>query len=174
MAKKATYIVQYRRKRNGKTDYKKRLNLLKSKRHRLVVRKSNRYIIAQIVDYKKNTDVVKVSATSNELKKFGWTANTSNIPAAYLTGFLCGLRAKSKKIKNAILDTGLNPSVKGSRLYSTLKGAVDSGLEIPHDSSILPDESRITGKHIAEYRGKKNILDEFEKTKNKILNSQNG
>ncbi len=168
-----TYIVQYRRKREGKTDYKRRLGLLKSKRHRLVVRKSNRYIIAQIVEYKDNKDIVKVSATSNELKKFGWTENTLNIPAAYLTGFLCGLRARSKKIKDAILDIGLNPSVKGSRLYSTLKGAVDSGLEIPHDSSVLPDEGRITGKHIAEYRGKKSILEEFEKTKNNIL-SQNG
>ena len=41
MARKAAYVVPYRRKREGKTDYKGRMNLLKSETTRLVVRPSN-------------------------------------------------------------------------------------------------------------------------------------
>ena len=50
MANKKTYTVPFRRKREGKTNYKKRLGLLKSKSLRLVVRKSNKHILVQLVD----------------------------------------------------------------------------------------------------------------------------
>jgi hypothetical protein len=46
------------------------------------------------------------------------------------------------------LDIGLNPPIKGSRIYAALKGVVDSGLDIPHSPDILPDDSRISGEHI--------------------------
>ncbi len=144
-------IVQHRRRREGKTDYRKRLRLLKSRTTRLVVRKSVNNLVCQLVDYKQTGDVVLTSSGSHELKNFGWIFHTGNLPAAYLTGLLCGVRGKEQKVKEVILDTGLFPSVGGTRLYSALKGAVDGGLQIPHSEEILPPAERISGKHIADY-----------------------
>ncbi|MBN2014096.1 MAG: 50S ribosomal protein L18 [Candidatus Altiarchaeota archaeon] len=167
MAKKADYVVQYRRKREGKTDYMKRLGLLKSKTTRLVVRPSNKHITAQLIDYRTNGDMVISSANSKELKKFGWNAATGNTPAAYLTGLLCGLRGQKKGIKKAVLDIGLLQSIKGSRRYAVLKGAMDSGLKIPADEGMFPDEKRISGEHIAQI-GKENITKEFTEVREKL------
>jgi hypothetical protein len=88
------------------------------------------------------------SAIASELSEYGWKANTGNLPAAYLTGLLAGLRAKSRGIKDVILDVGLNPPIKGSRIYAALKGVLDAGIDVPHDPEVLPDDSRIAGEHI--------------------------
>ena len=45
MATGPRYAVKFRRRREGKTDYKKRLNLLKSELPRFIVRISNKYIL---------------------------------------------------------------------------------------------------------------------------------
>jgi len=148
------HVVPHRRRREKKTDYHLRLKLLKARKPRFVVRKSLNNITCQIIDFDPKGDKVLATADSKELKKFGWDINCGNIPAAYLTGFLCGLRAKKKNIKNAILDIGLYTSTKGSRLYAALKGAVDSGLDIPHSEEILPEDERIKGIHIAEFAEK--------------------
>ena len=58
----------YKRKKNGKTDYKKRLKLLKSRKPRLVIRKSLTQITAQVIQYQDEGDKVLVSAHSSELK----------------------------------------------------------------------------------------------------------
>ncbi|HEX55286.1 MAG: 50S ribosomal protein L18 [Candidatus Altiarchaeales archaeon] len=171
MAKKPTYVVKFRRRREGKTNYKKRLNLLKSNRPRLVVRKSNRYINVQIINYNPDGDVVVASANSKELDKFGWEFYKCNTPSAYLTGLICGYRGISRGVNNAILDIGLYRSVKSSRLYAALKGAVDAGLNIPFDKDMLPSEERISGRHIAEYREIKDIEVKFNDVKNKIIES---
>jgi large subunit ribosomal protein L18 len=84
------------------------------------------------------------------LKKFGWEAPTGNVPAAYLTGLLCGLKAKIKGVSEAILDVGLVSPSKGSRLYAVLSGVLDAGLAVPHDESKIVKE-RTKGEHIAEY-----------------------
>jgi len=167
MAKRADYVVPFRRKREGKTNYKKRLNLLKSRVTRLVVRPSNKHMLVQLVDYKENGDVVISTAYSKELKKFGWDFATGNLPAAYLTGLLCGFRGQEKGVKRAILDLGLFPSVKGSRSYAALKGAIDSGLKIPVGEGVLPDEKRISGEHISDkYEG---ITEKFEEVRKEIV-----
>lgn len=172
MARGPNYTVKYRRRRDGRTDYRKRLNLLKSGLDRMVVRVSNRYVLAQLVRYGDGGDTVLTSIKSNELSKYGWTYNASNIPASYLTGFLLGFKGKSKGVVKAILDIGMQTSIKGSRIYATIKGAVDAGLDVPHDEAILPDESRINGEHIALYNKKKfgNIKEDFNKVKQKIEN----
>ncbi len=144
-----TYIVAHRRRREGKTDYKQRLRLLKSGKPRFVVRKSINNVTCQIVEYSKDGDKTIVSVNSNDVKKIGWKGNPGNLPAAYLVGLLCGSRANKKKIKDAVLDSGLYVSTPGSRIYSALKGAVDSGLKISHSEEILPKEERIRGEHIA-------------------------
>ena len=56
-----------------------------------------------------------------------------------------------KGVSEAVLDIGLQTSSKGSRIYSVLKGVLDAGISVPHSDSVLPDEERIKGKHIAEY-----------------------
>ena len=155
--------MPYRRKREGKTDYKKRLRLLVSAMPRLVVRKSNRNISVQLVDYSPDGDVVVCAASSCKLKKYGWKVSRSNLPTAYLTGLLLGKLAKQKKIKEAVLDLGLYPSTKGSRVYACLKGVLDAGIYVPHSADILPSEDRIKGGHIAGYA--KQIRNEQERFK---------
>lgn len=154
MAKGAGYVVQYRRKRNGKTNYRKRLNLLKSRKPRLVIRHSNKRVTAQIIGYGEEGDRVIASADSGELRKHGWKFSTNNLPAAYLTGFLCAKRGIFEGTNEATLDIGLHPPIKGSRIYSALKGAIDSGLDVPKDDSLFQDEKRIAGNHIADYASK--------------------
>ncbi len=151
-AKGPSYRVPYRRRREGKTDYHKRKALILSKLPRIVARGSLKHMTVQIVEAKVEGDNVLVSAHSKELtKNFGWKGYCGNVPAAYLTGLLCGLKALQKGIKKAILDIGLRTPTKGSRVFAVLKGILDAGLEVPHGKEKLPDESRIKGEHIAEY-----------------------
>jgi len=91
------------------------------------------------------------SAHSRELKKkYGWKAPTGNIPAAYLTGLLCGLKAKTKGVEEAILDIGLIAPTKGAKVFATLSGVLDAGVDVPHTEEKIVEE-RTEGAHIAEY-----------------------
>ncbi|MHA1247283.1 MAG: 50S ribosomal protein L18 [Candidatus Thorarchaeota archaeon] len=150
MAHGPTYRVKFRRRREGKTDYYRRRRLLLSRLPRLVVRKTNTKVIVQVVTAHVVGDMTVASAVSTELADYGWEAGTGNLPAAYLTGLLAGFRAKARGITRAVLDIGLNPPIRGSKVYAALKGALDAELEIPHDPEILPPEERITGQHIVE------------------------
>lgn len=125
--------------------------MIMSGRPRLVVRGSLKHISAQIIEAYPEGDRTLVASTSNELKRYGWKAPCGNIPAAYLTGFLLGSKAKANRIASAILDMGLRRSSKGSRIYAVLKGVLDAEVEIPHDEAILPEDTRIKGVHIAAY-----------------------
>src|SRR4030067_1642274 len=99
MARNARYRVQLRRRRERKTDYQARKALVVSGRPRLVARSTLKNTVAQIVVAKPHGDEVLASAHSRELqKKYGWKAPTGNVPAAYLTGLLCGLKAKAKGV----------------------------------------------------------------------------
>jgi large subunit ribosomal protein L18 len=172
MATGASYTVAYRRKREQKTNYKRRLNLLKSGITRFVVRPSNKHISTQLVDYEENGDKIIASAHSSELKEYGWAHSTSNTPSAYLTGLLCGARGKAKGVEKAILDMGLFPQVNGSKIYATLKGLKESGVESPAEEDIFPSEDRITGKIISSYSKKaKDMEADFAKVKAAILKS---
>ncbi|HVP41430.1 MAG TPA: 50S ribosomal protein L18 [Candidatus Krumholzibacteriaceae bacterium] len=146
------YRVPYRRRREGKTDYKARRALVLSKIPRFIVRGSLKHMTVQIVEARSEGDRVITAANSRELiKTFGWKGSCSNLPSAYLTGFLCGLRAVGKGVKRAILDIGLFSPTKGSRIFAALKGVMDAGVEIPCEKEKLPDENRVSGQHIAEY-----------------------
>ncbi len=148
MAHGPTYRVKFRRRREGKTNYYRRAKLLRSGLPRLVIRKTNTRVIAQVITATVVGDQTVASAVSSELANHGWNAGTANLPAAYLTGLLAGLRAKSNGINEAILDVGLHPPIRGSKIYAALRGALDAGLEIPHDPEVFPDDSRIAGEHI--------------------------
>lgn len=181
MARKTnTFTVGFRRKMIGRTNYRKRLALLLSNKPRLVVRKSSRNINVQLIQYAKEGDAVLASADSTQLKKYGWILGTGNLPTAYLTGLLAGRKAMEKGIKEAILDSGFHTSVKGSRIYSAVKGALDAGVKIPCSEEMIPPEDRIKGRHISDYAkinkknfstSPENMASIFEETKNKILKS---
>ncbi|HZX45324.1 MAG TPA: 50S ribosomal protein L18 [Candidatus Nanoarchaeia archaeon] len=155
--------IVFKRKRLGKTDYRKRLKLLISSKPRLVVRKSLKHITAQVVEYSSSGDKIITSASSFELKKYGYNGSKGNLPAAYLVGYLAGKKSKEKKVTEIILDSGLYKSVKGSRIYSLLKGCIDAGLSIPCSEEILPSEDRINGKHIKNFDQKN-----FAESKKKV------
>jgi large subunit ribosomal protein L18 len=109
-------------------------------------------MIAQIVTANPEGDRVIVSAHSNELaRKYGWKASKGNVPTAYLTGLLCGLKAEASGIKEAIPDVGLHSPSKGARVFAALKGVLDAGVQVPHSEEKLPDEKRISGEHIVQY-----------------------
>ena len=145
------YTVPYRRKREMKTDYKKRVAYLKSGRNRLVIRKSLKNILGSIVAFDAKGDKIIASVSSKELSKMGWSFSNNNMSASYLTGYMLGVKAAAKNVSDAILDLGLQSTPKGGKLYAFLKGVLDGGITVPHDDTILPSEERIKGAHIANY-----------------------
>nr|QNO58218.1 50S ribosomal protein L18 [Methanosarcinales archaeon ANME-1 ERB7] len=169
MAKGPTYRVPFRRRGEGKTDYRRRLKLLFSRKPRVVVRKSNKHIRMQLVLFDQVGDKTFVSSTSSELKRFGYEGGTGNIPAAYLTGLLFGKKAKEAGFDVAILDTGLQTPNHCSKEYAALKGVVNSGMEIPHDPAVFPSDERVRGEHIANFKQDASIVDNFEAVKKGIL-----
>ncbi|MBN1275162.1 50S ribosomal protein L18 [Candidatus Woesearchaeota archaeon] len=140
--------VPYRRKREGKTNYKKRLELLKGRTHRLVIRRTNKHLIMQIVDYHPDGDRVIIGVSSKKLEGMGWKHSAKNLPACYLTGLLLARAAKEHEVAHAVLDLGLQTPIKGSRLYAALKGAIDGGLDVPASDEVFPPEDRLIGKHV--------------------------
>jgi len=152
MSHTTTYKTKRRRRAEGRTDYSKRLNLLKSEKPKLSIRISNNKVIAQIIKYERIGDQTLVNTTSLELKKFGYIGHRSNVCAAYLTGLLCGKKAVARGIKEAVLDIGLHTPVSGSNVFAALKGAVEAGLIIPHDKTVMPSDDRVSGKSINDYR----------------------
>jgi len=183
MAKNAVYTVKYRRKREGRTHYKKRLELLKSNKIRLVIRRSNTSVLFQFVEYDSSGDKVLLTFNSKKLIDFGWKYSTKSLPATYLAGLAAGVMAKKKGITEAILDLGLQTPASGSKLYAGLKGIVDAGISIPCSEDVFPSEERISGQHIAalgdlakqctkyakESLSVESIPDVFDSIKKKIL-----
>ena len=157
MARGSTYRVPLRRRREGKTDYQARKALVLSGKPRLVPRSTIKNVAVQIIIAKPQGDEVLAAAHSRELKKYGWKAPTGNVPAAYLTGLLCGLKTKAKGVTEAILDIGLVAPTRGSKVFAALGGVLDAGFDVPHDEEKIVQE-RSEGKHIAEY-GKSVIAD---------------
>ncbi|MHA1213880.1 MAG: 50S ribosomal protein L18 [Candidatus Hodarchaeales archaeon] len=151
MAKNARYRVPFRRRREGKTNYHLRRRLVQSRRTRVVIRVSNAHTLVQFVKAKISGDLTLSATHSRELKKYKWTGATSNLPSAYLVGYLAGKKAKKTGIESAILDIGIIPPVYGSRVFAALKGLIDAEIDIPHSDKIFPTESRLNGEHIADY-----------------------
>jgi len=150
MGRGPRYRVPWRRRREGKTNYRRRLALIRSGKPRLVVRKTLNYIIVQVVEPAIEGDRIIAAAHSRELvKKYGWKGGTKNTSAAYLTGLLAAYRARLNGVEEAVLDIGLQDPVPGARVFAALKGALDAGLNIPHSEDILPSWERIRGEHIS-------------------------
>ncbi|MCS7099244.1 MAG: 50S ribosomal protein L18 [Sulfolobales archaeon] len=152
MARGASYKVPLKRRREGKTNYYRRYRMIKSgQRVRAVVRKTNNYIIVQIVEFAPKGDITRVAAHSKELSKFGWRGDYNNTPAAYLTGLLAGLKAVKLGIVRAIPDIGLHRPVKGCRIFAAIRGLRDAGVNVPVSDEVIPPDSRVRGEHIVKY-----------------------
>lgn len=152
MAKGPRYKRPLRRRAEGKTNYHRRLKLIKSRKLRAVIRASEKHTTVQIIKSKFSGDEILASAHSKELKKnFEWDANTGNLPSAYLTGYLAGLRAKKEDIEEAILDLGL--FYHRNRILAAFKGMLDAEIKIPHRDEFFTGslEDRIDGSHIENY-----------------------
>ncbi|CUG89905.1 60S ribosomal protein L5, putative [Bodo saltans] len=97
------FQVKYRRRREGKTDYRARRQMVLqdktkfgSPKYRLVVRITNRDVIAQVVHAKVAGDDVIQAAYSHELPAFGIAHGLTNYAAAYATGLLVARRTLAK------------------------------------------------------------------------------
>jgi len=152
------------------------LKYLLSRKPRLVIRKSNRVIYSQIVEYIPDGDKTLVAASSKQLVELGYKGYLKNTTSAYLTGLLIAKKAKENSIKSVVADIGFYSIKKGAIVFALIKGAKDGGLDVNLEDSILPDEKRIQGNHIAEFAKKQNLKSEyvalpknFEEVKLKLL-----
>jgi len=93
------FQVKFRRRREGKTDYRQRHKLItqdknkyQSPKYRLVVRFSNKFVTCQIIYAEIDGDKVLCHASSKELPRYGLKTGLKNYAAAYCTGLLCARR----------------------------------------------------------------------------------
>lgn len=145
----------YKRKKQGITDYRKRYRLVKSSSTRLVVRYSGKGVSAQIVQFDPNGDKVLATVTNRSLNKMGLEVTGNNTSVCYLVGMAAGRKCRDLGIEYCILDAGRRKVTKGGKIAAVLKGFSDSGVEIPHNEEILPDNDRIEGKHLKNKPGSK-------------------
>jgi large subunit ribosomal protein L18 len=159
--------IMKRRRLEAKTDYLFRRKLLVSNKPRMVVRKTNRYIISEYVISKEAKDSVTLLTNSRELLKHGWpetfAGSLKSIPASYLTGFLMGKKILEKDLEVPIMDFGMNRTIHKTKLFAFVKGLIDAGVEINCDEKTFPEEERIEGKNLKEDFSK-----QFKTIKSKI------
>ncbi|KAL5220152.1 hypothetical protein ABZP36_024865 [Zizania latifolia] len=93
------FQVKFKRRRQGKTDYRARIRLTnqdKNKyntpKYRFVVRFTNKDITAQIVYATIAGDIVMAAAYAHELPRYGLEVGLTNYAAAYSTGLLLARR----------------------------------------------------------------------------------
>lgn len=97
------YQVKFRRRREGRTDYRQRKRLCcqdknkyQSPKYRFVVRFTNKQVICQIAYALIDGDRILCHASSKELGRYGLTVGLKNYAAAYCTGLLCARRLLKK------------------------------------------------------------------------------
>jgi len=163
------FQVKYRRRREGKTDYYARRRLIAqakdkyaSPKYRLVVRFTNKDIIAQVVSSKIEGDYVFAAAYGHELPRYGIPVGLTNYSAVYAVGLLLARRLLKKigladkyvgntavngsdfnvepindgpRPFKVALDVGLRRTSTGARLFAIVKGACDGGLNVPHSET---------------------------------------
>jgi len=142
-------------------------NKYDSKKYRFVVRRTNKRVITQIIYATIKGDRVLCQADSAELRRFGLEAGHTNYASAYATGLLCARRLlnqlgmadmykgveaadgeffdvnekginENRRPFKALLDVGLVRTTTGNRVFGAMKGAVDGGIHIPHNTKRFP------------------------------------
>ena len=154
-----------RRRKEFKTDYGRRIKLLKSEKPRIVFRKTNRYLIVQYVTSDEAKDKVVFGLNSKDLLKYGWpktaVGGLKSLTASYLTGFMAGKKILKDKLEQPIVDLGMARVLHKTKVYAFIKGLIDAGLEISCKEEAFPEENRIKGEHM------KNKV-EFDKIKSAL------
>lgn len=150
---------------------------------------SPRDIICQVVAARLAGDEILTAAYAHELPRYGIKHGLTNFAAAYCVGLLCARRHLTKlgldetyvgveevdgemfqveeeegrRPFTALLDIGLVRTSTGNKVFSVMKGAVDGGMNIPHNEKRFPAYSkeegfdpeelkgRILGNHVSEY-----------------------
>jgi len=162
---KSKYKPILKRRREGKTNYARRKTLIRGDILFIAPRISNRNISAQIIKAQLNGDLTISSAFSKELIQYGWKGSRDNTSAAYLTGFILGLKSVIKGVNKAVLYIGNRKYIPGTRIPAIIKGTIDAGLEVSVDTETLPEEKRLKGEHIAEFA--KNMADKNPENRKK-------
>ena len=152
MAHGKSQRLRFKRRRNGKTDYRRRLRMLRGGVPRAIVRVSNTQVVCQLAQFDPEGARIVASVSGSNLTTYGWPAgaSTKSIPACYVAGYALGKSALSAGHDSAILDIGLAASSPGNRIFSALRGMVDAGLDVPYGEGVLPSDDRINGAHIDE------------------------
>jgi large subunit ribosomal protein L18 len=157
--------LQKKRRRENKTDYKLRLKLLTSKKKRIVIRKTNKYFVIQLIESIESQDKIIAGITSAELMEKGFdkkfAGSLKSIPAGYLTGMLFAKKINNKE--EYIIDLGMTRTIAKSRVFSVVKGLIDGGLKITANSKVFPPKERLEGQHLS-----KDVQEAFSKLKEKI------
>ncbi len=150
MAHGKSQRLRFKRRRNGKTDYRRRLRMLRGGAPRAIVRVSNTQVVCQLAQFDSDGDRIVASVSGRNLATHGWPAgaSTKSVPACYVAGYALGKSALSAGHDSAILDIGLAASSPGNRIFAALKGMLDAGLDVPHGEDVLPSEDRVNGAHI--------------------------
>jgi len=141
--------VKKRRQIERKTDYVARKKMLSGDMPRIIIRKTNKYIIVEYAESKNAQDKIVFGGSSKSLTKYGWPESMSgslkSLAAGYLTGYLIGKKIKGKKV---IFDFGLIRTVPRSRIFAAAKGVIDAGVNVSVGKDSLPTEVRIKGEHM--------------------------
>jgi len=97
------FQTKFRRRREGRTDYRQRKRLCaqdknkyQSPKYRFVVRFTNKFVICQIAYSLIDGDRIICQAHSSELERYGLSVGLKNYGAAYCTGLLCARRLLQK------------------------------------------------------------------------------
>ena len=164
-----SYVHTLKRIRTHKTNYRKRQALLVSRQNFVTIKITNQNLIAQILKPEILGDIVKVSAYSRELRRYGWKGSLNSLPACYLAGALLGKRALEKGVNKAVLYIGSKPFT--SRIAACMKGIVQAGVNIPISSESFPPEYRLNGQHIADYalKIKSEDIDKYNRNFSSII-----
>jgi large subunit ribosomal protein L18 len=134
-----SFKVYFRRRREGRTNFAKRLALIKSGRTRMVVRKSNRSLLVQFIDFDPKGDRTLLTVSGTTLSKAYKWPSKRNVWTAYLAGLMAGRLAQKKGVKAFVFDIGMHIPSKGSVVFAALKGASDAGLETSFDKEMVPE-----------------------------------
>jgi len=139
---------------------------------RAVIRKTNKYVIVQVVEFAPKGDITRIAVHSSILTKFGWKGDLNNTSAAYLTGLIAGLKAVKMGINKLIPDIGLHRPVKGCRIFAAIKGLRDAGVEVPASEEVLPPDERVRGEHISSHAEKlyEESIEKFNRLFSEYLN----
>merc|ERR1711887_249074 len=151
------YQVKFRRRREGKTDYfaRKRLcvqdkNKYNTPKYRLVVRITNKDIIAQVAYARLQGDVIVSAAYAHELPRYGVPVGLTNYAAAYCTGLLIGRRILNKFGLDSLYEGQIE--VDGDEFYEEADAEEKASFRCYLDTGLARTSTgaRIFGGHIGD------------------------